>query len=86
MASFTHHSTNICGVPTRHFGKHWGYKLPEADKICPHEVYVLVEKTENKGVNTLVNADSNVCQLDSKKGTVIEHNHIGEVKSELSVR
>lgn len=66
MTSFTHHSTRIRGVPTRHFAKHWGYKLPKADKICPHGVYVLVEKTDNKVVNKLINSDSNECQLDSK--------------------
>lgn len=67
-------------MPTRHFATYWGHK------ICPHGVYVLVEKTDNKGVNKLINSYSNECQLDSKKGTVIEHDHIGEVRSELSAR
>lgn len=60
--------------------------MPMAGKIRSHGVYVLVEKTDNKGVNKSINSDSSECQLDSKKGTVVEHDHIGDVRSKLSVR
>ena len=66
MTSCTHHSTNIHGVPNRYFAKHQGYKQPKADKICVYGIYVLMKKTDNKGINKLTNSDSNECQLDSK--------------------